>query len=196
MTPNDILSGVRTLLNDKTPPYRNGNDELLGRINDCLGVMLDMRPDLFITSDEHTCTAGAEQVCTFERLRQVVEVPRVVGGNALTVADRLTLDQFRPGWYQDTEADAQHWIQHPKSIERFYLYPPSPAGQVVEVRFLQAHAAITALDSVIDIPENYQSAIEAFVVNRAESKDDEHVNSGRAAAFMSDFAGMIGAGGK
>lgn len=195
MTPSDVITSARRLLNDEQVPYRYSNDDLLSRINDCLSVLVDLRNDLFVVSAEHTCTAGAEQVCVVDRLRKVVEVPRIVGGAALWPSDRALFDMFSPGWYQDTAAPAVNWMRHLDDL-KFYLHPPATAGQKVEVRVIQAAAPLTALDQPIPLPANYQPAIEAFVINRAESKDDEHVNTGRAAAFLSDFAGMVGVGAK
>jgi hypothetical protein len=191
MTPQDIINSVRIVLNDATVPYRAGDPELLQRVNDALAVMVDIRPDLFTVSAPHTCTDGAEQVCTFPRLRVVQEVPRIVGGAALRVASRDALDLFWPGWYSDTPGAAREWMHHPESRDRFYLYPPAVAGQIVEVRFVQSHATL-ALTDTIGVPEQYRPAIEAFVVSRTESKDDEHINTGRAQAAMTDFAMMVG----
>lgn len=197
MTPQaDIIPGARRILNDEDASgYRWSDAELIGWVNDCLDVMVDLRPDLFNSLAVHTCAAGAEQTLNEPRMRGVQNVLRVTGGRAVLTTDREVLDAFNPDWYSIGQSAAVNWMPHPESPYKFYLYPPAPIGQQVDVRFIQAHQEVGATDS-INVPENYAPAIIAFCVARAEAKDDEQINSGRMQAFLSDFAGMIGVGGK
>jgi hypothetical protein len=197
MTPDiDVIPKVRTLLNDETTPYRWKDSELLGWVNECLDVLVDIRPDLFNSLGTHTCTTGSEQLLTFDRVRLFQEVARVVGGNAVLPTDRTILDKFRPSWYMDTPAAAQNWMLHPESFKKFYLYPPAPYGQEVEVRFVQAPTTLSSISDQIPLPENYAGAVTAYVVARAEAKDDEQINANRMQQFLSDFAGMVKGGGQ
>ena len=194
MTPQNILPEVRRLLNDEVPAnYRWTDAELLGWINACLNAMVDLRPDLFSAQLPHTCAAGPLQEVSFDRVRAVTEVVRITGGKAVHFAVKEALDRFDPTWYTKASGPAVNWLPHPASPRKFYLYPPAPLGQQVDVLFTQAHAPVSAMTDVIDLPENYAPAIQSFVVFRAESKEDEAVNTNRAQAFMSDFAGLIGA---
>lgn len=194
MTPQDIIPPVRRVLNDENASsYRWSDAELLGWINACINVMVDLRPDLFSAQETHVCTAGPRQEVTFDRVRLVQEVVRITDGAAILPVDREVFDRYNPSWYTGSSGPAANWMPHPASPKRFYLYPPSPAGQHVEVVYIRAHVPITAITDTINLPENYAPAIQAFVVYRAESKDDEQINTSRAQAFMSDFAGMVGA---
>lgn len=196
MTPESVIKKARYLLNDETAPYRWSDDEMLAWVNECLMAMVDLRPDLFNQLVEHTCVQGAEQQCAAPRLRLVQNVLRVTGGNAVNDTSREALDMYNPSWYTMTPATAVNWMPHPESPAKFYLYPPAPIGQKVDVRIVQAHPVLTSASDSIAIPDNYEAAITAYTVARCEAKDDEQVNSGRMQAFMSDFAGMLGVGGK
>jgi len=197
MTPQtDIFPKVRYLLNDETTPYRWKDSELIDWVNECLNVMVDIRPDLFNSQTTYTCTLGVEQVCTFDRMRTIQEIVQVVNGPAVLGTDRQLLDRFRPNWFNDTPAQAINWMPHGESYKKFYVYPPAPDGQQLIVRFVQAHAPLTAATDSISIPENYAPAVTAYVVARAEAKDDEQINANRMQQFLSDFAGMIKAGDK
>jgi hypothetical protein len=190
MTPQDIITEARYILNDtESTRYRNTDAELLGWVNDALDVMVGERPELFVTVSDHTCTVGVEQSPTFARLVRVLGVNRVVGGNALLQADRATLDAFLPGWRELDSAAAVHWLPHPDP-KKFYLYPPAAISQAVEVPFVQAPATLLIGDT-IPVSENFRPALLNFVVGMAETKDDEHVDSGRAAQAKSDFVAMI-----
>lgn len=193
ITVSTPIANARRIVNDERIPYRNSDNEYLAFVNECLGAMVDLRSDLFIVAGTHTCTLGAEQTLTQDRVRDVVDVPRIVGGTVVLPTDRVLLDRFAPGWYADTPAPAMNWMMHPVGQEKFYVDPPAPAGQVLEVMYVQTPTQVTALTDTVDLPANYSGAITAYLVNRVSSKDDENVNSGRAALFMSDFAGLIGA---
>lgn len=196
MTPQtDIIPQVRRLLQDEiASSYRWSDAELLGWITAALDAIVDLRPELFNAQFTHVCTAGVEQELVEPRVRQFQEVVRIVGGPAVTPTSREILDLFNPAWPTTASGAAIHWMPHPESFKKFYVYKPAAAGQQLLVRCVQSHAPITATTDSINLPENYAPAIQAFVIYRAESKDDEQINSGRAQAFMSDFAGMIGAG--
>ena len=192
MTPAvDIIPQARFLLQDEQA-VRWTDAELLTWINDCLSVMLGIRPDLFNVLATHSCAAGAEQSLTVDRQVQFQEVVRVVGGTAVLPTSRQVLSSFNPSWFLGTEGPAVNWMPHDESPTKFYVSPPSPAGQQLQVRLVQDHATLVSVTDTINLPENYAPAIGAFVVSRAEAKEDEQVNNGRMAAFMSDFVGMIG----
>lgn len=194
MTPQiDIVPAVRLVLNDEfASEYRWQDSELLQWVNDCLSAMVDLRPDLFSVVATHQCTAGAEQTLIQPRQVRLTEVIRVVGGNAVWPCDRESLDMFSPSWYSQAGGPAVNWMPHRESPLKFYVSPPALISQQLEVAFVQKHAVVGMTDT-INVSDNYAPAIQAFVIGRAESKDDEQVNSGRMAAFMADFAVMIGA---
>lgn len=189
MTPNDIIPRIRSILNDQDG-VRWPDDELLRWINDALHALVDMRPDLFMERIQHTCVDGATQNIVDARLRKVVSVIRVVDGPALTVADRAALDAFFPTWYQATRATAQQWLPH-ETEGNFLLYPPAPAGQIVETSCVRSHPELTSASDTINLPENYLPAFVAYGVAMAESKDDEQINTGRAQSFIAAFGGMV-----
>lgn len=191
MTPQDILTAARYVLNDTVSTrYRNTDAELLGWVNDALDVMVGVLPQLFAATSAHACTAGAEQSPSFARLVAILDVQRITGGGAILRADKAALDAFRPGWYSDSSGAAVNWFPHQASPKKFLLYPPSANGQSVDVVFAQAPAALLIGDT-IPVSDNYQPALVNFVVGMASSKDDEAVNSNRSAQAKADFVAMI-----
>lgn len=189
--PSDHTPQIRNIINDQLGT-RWSDSEILGYFNDCLGVMVDLRPDLFGSTATHTCATGAEQ--TLNQVRQI-RVNGVLSGpsGAVTPMNKADLDQFNPAWTMGAPGSARNWAPHEADPLKFYLSPPSNSGQLVVVAFTQAHAKLASLNDTINLPDNYGPAIQAFVINRANMKDDEAVNTGRGNAFMQDFMGMIGA---
>lgn len=191
MKPSDHIPQIRFVLND-ADGVRWTNDELLGWFNDCLDVMVDLRQDLFGATADHTCSDGAEQ--TLSQLRQV-RFTGVLSSTAgsVTHVNKADMDQFNPSWVNGARGVAINWAPHEVHPLKFYVVPPAEPGNVIKVGFVQKHARLTSLSDSINLPENYGPAIQAFVINRANMKDDEAVNTGRGNAFMQDFMGMIGA---
>lgn len=190
---SEIYPRVRSLVNDtRASGYRNSDDDLLQWVMDCFDVMVDLRPDLFNELVEHACSLGAEQTLAVERVRAFQEVLRVKNGPVVLPGDKASLDLFNPNWILADPATAVNWMPHPESPAKFFVDPPAPEGQVLIVRSVRALPPLVHEDA-FPLPDNYIPAVVAFCVNRVESKDDENVLSERAASFMSDFVGMIGA---
>lgn len=190
MTPQDIITEARRILNDTVATrYRNTDAEMLGWVNALLDIMVDVRPDLFSKIGSHTCTDGAEQTAAFTRISRVLDVRRVVGGNAILLADKAALDAFLPGWYSATPAAAVNWLPGISPF-KFYLYPPAAITQSVEVQYAEAPATLTLTDPV-PVSDNYQPALVSGVVGWCETKDDESVNSNRASQLKADFIALI-----
>lgn len=93
-------------------------------------------------------------------------------------------------------AAAQQWARDANDPIKFWVYPPSPRGQLLDVKILPAAPsyAVGGLNTDMGLPGWMKAALVSYVVGRAETKDDEHVNSGRAAAMNSQFADAIKAG--
>jgi hypothetical protein len=70
------------------------------------------------------------------------------------------------------------------------VYPPAPADQIVEVLYVRIPSEY-AIDADTGLPAIYGDAITDYIVYRAESRDDEHVNSNRAAQFLASFVQKV-----
>lgn len=195
MTPQDIINQARHLLQDTDATVPRQTDaELLAYVNEGLQEACLLRPDLFSTVGDMTCIAGqCEQSITFVDAVQVLDVPCIHGSTAVTPFDRATMDQFRPAWRLDAAGPAQNWAPLNGDPLQFFIYPKAPAAQVLDVRYVRNPATYALGDTIFDLPGAYQPALSDYVVYRAESKDDEHVLSQRAAAHYAAFKSKFGA---
>lgn len=68
-------------------------------------------------------------------------------------------------------------------LHRAYMVRP-------DLRFGSYTTAVTdkALGDTFPLPEQYRQVIADYVTFRAETPDDEHVNSGRVTVFMQSFS--------
>lgn len=194
MTPRDIINQARhiTLDTDAALP-RQSDTELLSYVQEGLREACVMRPDLFSTVGDMTCTAGqCEQAITFSDAMQLLDVLCIHGGTALTPFDRASMDLFNPGWRTDAAGPAENWAPLNGDPLQFFIYPKAPADQVLDVRYVRNPGNYAIDDAIGDLPAAYQPALADYVVYRSESKDDEHVLTQRAASHYAAFKSKFG----
>lgn len=194
MTPQTIIDKARFELNDTDPvAYRNSDPELLEYINDGLQEISIIAPSLFITTGDMECAIDqTEQGVGFSDARSFLDVLRVKNGRVVTPADAAALSAFNPDWGQVDAGPAVHWFKHSMDPLRFYIYPKAPESQVIEVRYVRNAQPVQSLtEEITEVPANLEPALVRYVISRAESKDDEHVNSGRASLQYQAFAALV-----
>jgi hypothetical protein len=194
MTPAEVITEVRRLVQDQSTPYRYTDTVLLAYVNQTLKRMAVLRPDLFSEIVDIAITAGAAvQELPADAIR-LVDIFQVKNGNAITEVDRETMNRNYPGWMQETAGQPVNFMRHVKNPDRYFLYPRPAAGVVLVGEYAKTPVDYAA-NAVIDVlPEVYFPVLVDGVVYLAESIDDEHVNSGRAKLFYDSFTQQLGAG--
>lgn len=181
------IATARGILNDTDATgYRYSGPDLLQYANDALDVLVSLLPQLFYKDHEHTCTAGAEQVLSFETARALVEVQRIKNGGVVLPGDRAMLDAFDPSWRTGTAGAAVNWMPVNDDPIRFLVYPPAASGQILNTVIVRVPAEYTDSQDT-GLPTTCADMIVDYVVARAESRDAEHVLSQRAAQFGASF---------
>lgn len=193
MTPQDIITSSRYVLNDTATPYRQSDTELLGYVNDGIREVSAIIPEQFIAVGDHVCTASqSEQNFSASVAQSILRVINIKGSTALTPFDMATMDTFKPGWKSDTPAVATQWAQYPGDSLRFFVYPPAPATtQTLSVLYVKVPTPLLIGDSITEVPVAMQVALIDYVIGRASSKDDETASSGLAAAEYGAFVAKI-----
>lgn len=190
MTLGSAISIARGILNDPNG-VRYSDADLLRYANDALDQMVVLAPRLFYTDGEVLCVAGETlQTVGYGDAHALVAVRRVKNGNAVTPADRASLDAFDPAWHRATAAAAVHWLAVENDPVRFLVYPPAPVGQVLEVQYVHVPPEYTATADTT-LPATYEDAVSDYIVSRAEARDDEHVNSQRVQQFSNSFVAKV-----
>jgi hypothetical protein len=96
MTPNDVITQVRQIVQDTRAPYRYSDIVLLGFINTTIKRMVVLRPDLFTVIGDIPVTANTVlQECPAGAVR-LVEIFQVKNRDTVTETSRETLDQTYP----------------------------------------------------------------------------------------------------
>lgn len=196
MTPRDVITRARETVGDsRVGNYRTSDEALLRHVNDAMAFAHINVPSIFYATGEVQCVADeALQGVSLMDVDAIVDVLRVKGGGAVLPADLKTLDAFDPDWRGATAAAAKNWMRLADDPARFLISPPAPAGQVLEVLYLPRHADY-GMDDAMPLPSGAIEALHDYVVFRVESKDAEHVESGRSTAFLKIFTEKLKAGG-
>lgn len=190
---SSAIAIARTVLNDTdSSGYRYPDADLLEYGNGALRALVEIRPEwLYQTGDLDCIDEKALQTVSFDDAHALVDVVCVKGGNAVTRADKATLDAFMPGWMNSTPGAAQHWMPQANDPRRFFIYPPAPDDQVLEVVYVRIPGPYAADDDT-ELPETIAEAVADYMVGMAEARDDEHVVSQRSAQFIAQFAARLG----
>lgn len=193
MTPSEVITEARRLIQDTKAPFRYSDTVMLGFVNQTIKRMVLLRPDLFTTIGEIPTTAGTVlQECPTGAVR-LVEIFQVKDGEAVVEVARRTLDQTYPGWVSEPADRPVNFMRHVRNPTKFFVYPRPTAGVVLIGEYAIAPDDY-GLDEEIDLPDAYRSTLADGVVFLAESVDDEHVNSGRAKLFQDSFVQSLGVG--
>jgi len=184
---NDVITEVRRMLQDENSPQRYSDTVLLGFANQALRRIAVLRPDLFAKVSTMTCTTNeAIQSAPTDSLR-IMEVFSVSGGDGCIETNRESLDQAYPQWMNDTAGAAVNWMRHTRNANKFFIYPKSPAGQVLDIEYAQSPPTYDGTTTVDLLSDAYFPVVVDATIFLAESVDNEHVNSKRADIFYKSF---------
>jgi hypothetical protein len=190
----NVITEARRILQDINTPQRYSDAVLLGFANQALKRMAVLRPDLFAYIGEIPTTAGTILQSPPADSLRIMEIFQVKNGAGITEVDREVLDQTYPAWMNDTAASCVNWMRHPRNPNKFFIYPKAPADQVLIGEYCKTPPDYAASDVVQLVPDAYFPVVVDGVVFLAESIDNEHVNSNRAALFQQSFTQALGAG--
>ncbi len=189
---NDIIAAARELLQDTLVPYRYSDAFLLDKANQALRRIALFRPDLFAYVGTFLCTAGEVLQSAPADSFRVIEVFSIVGGGGVVEADRVVLDQTVPGWVSETAGPAVNWMRHVRNPNKFFIYPPAPAAQTLNIEYAQSPPTYDGTTAVTLLSDAYTPIVIDGVVWLTESIDNENVNNGRAKMFQTSFTQSLG----
>jgi hypothetical protein len=192
MTPSDIITEVRRLVQDTRLPYRYEDMVLLGFVNQTLKRMAMLRPDLFgVITDIPTVPDEVLQSCPTDSIR-LIEIFQVKNGNSITEVDREILNRTSPSWQNEQSGQPVNYMRHARNHNRFFVYPRPVAGVIIIGEYAQTPLDYS-LNQTITLPTDaYFPVIVDGTVFLVESVDNEHVNSGRAKLFQDYFVQALG----
>jgi len=194
MTPADVITEVRRLVQDQLMPYRYSDAVLLGYVNQTLKRTAVLRPDLFSTiGDIQTTGESVVQTLPADAVR-LIDIFSVQGGGAVMEVSREDMSRSYPGWVSEAPGVPVNYMRHVKNPRQFFLYPRPTIGTVLFGEYAYTPKNYAISEEVTALPGAYLPAIIDGTVFLSESIDDEHVASGRAKLFYDSFVQQLGAG--
>ena len=192
MTPAEIITEARKLINDSRSPQRYSDVDMLGFVNQTLKRMAMYRPDLFSFIGEVSTVANT----TFQSMPadsiRLVEIFGVKDGDTITEVDREVFDQTYPGWRTETAGTPVNFMRHVRNPNVYFLYPRPATGVILLAEYAKVPTDYSLTDPIVAPIDAYFPTLVDGVVYLAESVDDEHVNSGRAKLFLDSFTQALG----
>lgn len=163
--------------------------ELLAWLNDGLRQIVLLQPNATNTVASVRLTAGTRQQLPTDGW-MLLDVIRNMGtsgstpGRAIRVIAREVMDGFDPDWHSTTASTVvQNYIYSLEDQTAFYVYPPSPGTNYIEINYSRQPTDLVAETGVIPVFDIYQSALVDYILFRACSKDGEYT-AGLAMAQM------------
>lgn len=189
---SDVISDARVLLQDTGVVSQRFSDEvLLGFANQTLKRIAVLRPDLFAYVGEIPCVSNSVIQSMPSDSARLMEIFSVKDGGGVRETNRQVLDDTYPEWVSDTAGPCVNWMRHPRNNNKFFVYPKAPSGQTLIGEYAQTPPDYALSDEVALLPDAYYPVVLDGVVFLAESMDNEHVTSGRAALFQKQFTDAL-----
>jgi hypothetical protein len=193
MTPAEVITEVRRIVQDTLAPYRYSDVVMLGYVNQTLKRMAILRPDLFSDIVDIPTTAdSAVQSLPIDAIR-LLDIFQVKDGAAINEVDRETMNRNYPNWMTETSGTPVNFMRHVKNPDRYFLYPRPTAGVILVGEYAKSPIDYALGATISVISDVYFPVIVDGTVFLAQSIDDEHVDSGRAKLFYDSFTQQLGA---
>jgi len=192
MTPNDIITDVRLLIQDTKVTYRYSDATLLRFVNQTIRRMVMLRPDLFTTVTTISTTQNVSEQSLPSTAVRLVEIFRVQSGTSIEEVSRDYFDRLYPAWTTDAAGTPTKYMRHPRNPRAYFLYPRPTNGIVLIGEYVVTPPTYTLTDPIAVLPDAYFSALVDGTVFLAESVDNEHVSTGRAKLFLESFVQSLG----
>lgn len=194
MTPQDVITQVRRLIQDDTVATQRYSDAvLLGFVNQVLTRMVHMRPDLFIYHGVVPLVQDTVSQNMPSGSVRLLEVFQVEDGDAVTEVNRETLDQMYPAWRNDTAGTPCNWIRHPRNPNGYMVWPRPSVPMNLLVEYVKSPATYLIGDTITELASAYLSVLIDGTCWLAESVDAEHVEDGRAKMHYEAFVEALAA---
>lgn len=192
-TATSIIERAASLLQD-TAYRRWPQARHLDWLNEAQREATLLDPSLYVvTTPDFPLVKGTKQTLP-DDARALLDVPRNADGYAITLVARKSLDAQVPDWHAPARAGKRvlHFcFSTPADPYTFYVYPPSPGGNLVEVVY-EAIPPVLDLGGVISIPDDYAGALVDYLMYRAYEKDSEYGgNADLAALHRQSFVSIV-----
>lgn len=198
-TAKSIIKDVQVDLQDEGGTRWPASD-LVGYLNDGQREIAVLRPEMFAVTAPLVLAGGARQLLP-DVCINLMEVPCITGGRAISKVDRSDLDAINPSWYSlPKTGDLQHFCYDAKTPRVMYAYPPAVAGTSVDIVYSVLPIDVEApsgpswsnVTGNIGCDDIFKNALRHYMLFRAYAKDAESGSSELSSAHYQLFKTFVG----
>lgn len=199
-----LVTRANDVLNQSTGMVQWLEPELLRYLSDAQRQAVILHPEVNPDTRTVTLAQGSRQTLPADAwsLLDVVRNQGVGGGMdgtgpAIEMVDRRVIDRSMPDWHSVTAAAVVKYVVYDlkRSRRTFYVNPPQPAGVAdIEIVVSQIPGEITNSATAIELDDNYEPALLAYMLYMAKSKDLAAEGQGMemAAGYYKQFMLALG----
>jgi hypothetical protein len=195
-TAQTILDTVRPLLIDPSK-IRWSDDDLLRYMSDGQRTIAAMVPDAAADLAVVQLSAGTKQLLPSDG-STLMSVTRNMGtdgvtiGAAIRVTRRDLLDNVDANWHtKPSSTVVKHYIYDPRNNKTFYVYPPSPGTNYIEILYARQPQQLVAGTDVLVVTDDFIPPMVNYTLGMAYQMDADASDAGKAQAYMSAFVSFI-----
>lgn len=198
-TAQTIITRVQAVLQESGAGTRWKTAELLQWISDGQREIATIRPDSTNTRTSFALAAGARQIMPVGAV-SLIDIPSNLGttgstpGKAIRQAKRELLDAVFPAWSTDPASlVVRHFMYDPRLPREFFVYPPSPGTNYVELRYETNPVELTATTDTLALGDEFANPLVDYTLCRCYTKDADAVgNADRAVLHRRAFETSLG----
>lgn len=188
-----FINVVREQLFDPEPGVGWNNDELIGYLNAGITRILLTKLDAYPVVREVSLEPGVVQQLPDDGVVFIDALFNASGGG-VTLQAAHELVRVRPTWAAEAASlDVNYVLFDPRLPRQFMVSPPAASGASLTCLFGATPPRITAVGDDVLMPDQYEAALQTFMIGRALAKASTRQDLQKSQAFMTDFERMIGA---
>lgn len=157
---------------------------MLRALNSALRILTIMRPDVSAVAATIPLVAGTRQFIPVDGLR-LLNVIRNIKSDGSTAGQTIRLVQMEeldliPNWHQIIGRVVVHYCYDPRVPRQFYVYPPVPKGQFIDIVYSKELTEITSdhLNLPLPVDSSYVQPLQELIMFKLFSGDNEQDRQG------------------
>jgi hypothetical protein len=193
ITCQEYIDTVREQLFDPEPGVGWANAELIGYLNSAMTRTIAAKMDAYPVIREISLEPGVVQSlpddgCLF------IDCLYNQAGNAVTLQAAHEFIRVKPDWAAASASNEVNYVLFdPRLPRQFHVSPPASSGATLTCMFGAFPPRITSVTDEVLMPDQYETALQTFMVARALAKASARQDLSKATAFMAEFERMVGA---
>lgn len=193
---SSLIADARRILLDPSPGVTWLDADLLKYLNKGERAICEAKKEAYPVRASITLVSGTQQTLPAPGLVVMDLLENVVSGRRVRgPVDRALQDAGALYYPAAThEVDVQEWTKDDRDPTRFAVLPPNTGAGQVRVLYGALPAAIAAVANAINLGDNYEGALIAFVLATAYAENTTRQDLSKSGAYTNEWKALVGVG--